>query len=62
MATMKEITPMHQVFAEVGNVTKDGKRVRTVDPLGKDRVFLQAIADLALGVGGTTNKVLQTNR
>jgi len=59
LATLKDITPVHKVFSEVGAFTQKGRRVRALDLLGKDTALLQAIADPALVVGGITNKALQ---
>jgi len=59
LATLKDATPVQEVFAELGSHMHDGRRVRALDPLGKDRALLQAIADPALGISGITNKALQ---
>ena len=59
MATLRETTPVRNVLADVGAHTHDGRRVRALDPLGKDRPLLQAVADPALAVAGITNAALQ---
>lgn len=60
LATLQDATPVGEILAQVGSRTCDGRRVRALDPTGKDRLFLQAIADPALGVSGITNKALQS--
>lgn len=59
LATLKDETPVRQVFAEFGAHMHEGRRVRALDPLGKDLALLQAIADPALGISGITNKALR---
>lgn len=59
LATLKDETPVRQVFAEFGAHLHEGRRVRALDPLGKDLALLQAIADPALGISGITNKALR---
>ena len=38
---------------------KSGKRVRAIDPTGKDLELLQAISDPALRISGLTNKMIR---
>jgi hypothetical protein len=59
LATLKDKTPMREILTQFGARDHDGRRVRALDPLGKDTALLQAIADPALGVSGITNKALQ---
>lgn len=59
LATLKDQTPVREILAQFGARQYDGRRARALDPLGKDTLFLQAIADPALGVSGITNKALQ---
>jgi hypothetical protein len=60
LATMEDATPMRDVLQDVGcGRTNQGRRVRGLDPLGKDRAFLQAVADPALDIDGITNRWLQ---
>lgn len=60
LATFTDTTPVAEVFADIGTRTHDGRKVRALDPTGKDQSLLQAIADPALGVSGITNKALQS--
>lgn len=60
MATLQATTPVRDVLPASGPTrTTQGRRVRGLDPLGKDRALLQALADPALGVSGITNRALQ---
>ena len=59
LATLKDETPVREILAQFGAHNHDGRRVRALEPLGKDAALLQAIADPALGVSGITNKALQ---
>ena len=60
LATFTDTAPVAEVFADIGTRTHDGRKVRALDPAGKDQSLLQAIADPALGVSGITNKDLQS--
>ena len=60
MATLGDDTPLHNLLRDVTRgSTRDGRRVRALDLLGKDRDLLQAIADPAYVVCGLTNQRLQ---
>jgi hypothetical protein len=59
LATLKDETPLREVFAEFAAHIHDDRRVRALAPLGKDQAILQTIADPALSVSGITNKALQ---
>jgi len=60
LATVRDTTPVRDLVQEVTQpVTRDGRRSRALDLLGKDRVLLQAIADPKYAVAGLTNKALQ---
>jgi hypothetical protein len=59
LATLKDQTPVREILAQFGACQHDGRYARALDPLGKDALLLQAIADPALGVSGITNKALQ---
>lgn len=59
LATLKDETPVREILSQFGARYHDGRRVRGLEPLGKDAALLQAISDPALGVSGITNKALQ---
>jgi len=59
VATFTDTTPLREVLATVQAHTRSGRSVRALDPMGKDLLLLQAIADPALGIDGITNKALQ---
>ena len=60
MATLKDTTPVRDLLQEIVQpFTHEGRRVRAMDITGKDRAFLQAIADPKYAVSGITNKALQ---
>ena len=53
-------TPVSQLFdGIVKPFTKDGRRVRALDPTGKDRALLQALRDPEFLIAGTSNKALR---
>lgn len=59
-AQVKDTAKVRQIVASVGRKTRDGRAVRTLDILGKDRELLAAVADPTLAsLGGITNKALQ---
>ncbi len=60
LATFTDTTPVAEAFSDIGPHTRDGRKVRALDPTGKDQLLLQAIADPALKVSGITNKALQS--
>ena len=53
--------PMRELFDTVNSSRrrKEGRRIRALDPIGKDRALLQAISDPKLSISGITNKVLR---
>ena len=60
MATVKEETRLGKLLDAVGMpIEGGGKRARAIDVFGKDKAFLQAISDPAIGIHGITNKQLQ---
>ena len=60
LATLHEPTPIREVFGDVTcRQTRNGKRFRALDPIGKDRVLLQAVCDPAFRVSAITNKELR---
>ena len=59
LATLRDTTPVGAILADVEAHTHAGRRVRALDPLGKDRALLLAVADPALVVAGITNAALQ---
>lgn len=60
LAMLYEATPVHEVFGDVlCRQTKNGKRFRALDPIGKDRELLQVISDPAFRVSAISNKELQ---
>ena len=60
LATLHDNTPVHQLLEDVTRPRKKaGKRIRALDPTGKDRELLQAISDPAFRISGLTNKNLR---
>lgn len=60
MATVTETTSVGDLFANVSfPVFSDGKRFRALDIVGKDLLFLQAVADPKFCVDAISNKLLQ---
>ncbi len=60
LATLQDSTPVREVFGDVTcRQSKNGKRFRALDPIGKDRELLQAICDPAFRVSAITNKALR---
>lgn len=60
LATIQDRTPLGDLFdGVVGGFRKSGRRVRGLEPTGKDRALLRALADPALLVDGVTNKALR---
>jgi hypothetical protein len=61
MATVEEKTRLGELLTSVSIPLKHkGKKIRALDPFGKDSMFLRAIADPILDVGAITNKKLQS--
>jgi len=60
MSAVEEKTRLEELLASVCiPLNRKGKRVRAIDPFGKDLEFLRAISDPAFTVSGITNKELQ---
>lgn len=60
IATCRHEKPMRELFNTVSRPKrKEGRRIRALDPIGKDRALLQAISDPALCISGITNKALR---
>ena len=61
MSTLTEKTPVGELMLPASSsFVKQGKKVRALDLLGKDREFLQAVSDLKWDVEAITNQALQT--
>jgi hypothetical protein len=60
LATCSHETPTSKLFDDVCKArTKNGRRVRALDPTGKDRALLKAIGDPVACISGTSNKALR---
>ena len=60
MATLNDNQPIRELLGDISMPkTINGRTSRALDILGKDRQFLQALADPAHSVGGITNKALR---
>lgn len=60
LATAQCETPVRTLLDEVVKpFTKDGRRVRALDPTGKDRALLQALHDPTFCISGISNKALR---
>jgi hypothetical protein len=60
LATCTHERPLRELFDTVSRPKrKDGRRVRALDLIGKDRALLQAISDPAFNISGITNKALR---
>lgn len=60
LAQCKEQTPASEIYDKVCKaINKNGKRVRALDPTGKDRTLLQAIGTPKLVLSGITNAALR---
>ena len=60
LATLNDDTPVRELIDEITRFSiRGGRRVRALDPTGKDRDFLQLIGDPAFRVSGLTNKMLR---
>ena len=60
LATLADQNPVHEIIDEITRArTQNGRRVRGLDPTGKDRDLLQMIADPKFRISGLTNKTLR---
>ena len=60
MATLKDDRPIRDILNEVSRPSiQNGRRIRALDIIGKDRELLQALADPLYSVAGVTNKHLR---
>ena len=60
MAPLTEKTPVGELLLPAtSSFVKQGKKIRALDLLGKDREFLQAVSDLKFDVEAITNQALQ---
>jgi hypothetical protein len=60
MAAVEEKTRFGELLSSISApLIQKGKRVRALEPLGKDREFIHAISDPAFDVSAITNKELQ---
>lgn len=60
LATLSDQTPMRELLRDLTRgSTKNGRRVRALDPTGKDRELLEALSDPVLSVSGITNASLR---
>jgi hypothetical protein len=61
LASCTDATPLADLVAPyTRSFTRDGRRVRALEPLGKDRELLLAIGDPKHGVNGCSNTELRT--
>jgi len=59
LSTFSDDLPARDLIDEVTSFrTENGRRFRALDPTGKDRELLQAIADPKIRISGLTNKML----
>lgn len=59
-APQDDAKPVQDLIASITKrCTKNGRRVRALDPMGKDRLILQAIANPAELITGFTNKAIR---
>jgi DNA-binding transcriptional ArsR family regulator len=60
MSALEEKTPLGDILSGVSTpLTKNSKRYRALDVVGKDKELLRAISDPRFNVSGITNKELQ---
>ena len=60
LATLEEKTPIRNFMEELtAHITKNGRRFRGLDPVGKDQELLLALSDPAYMISGLTNKMLR---
>jgi hypothetical protein len=57
--TLKNETPLREVFMEFAAPIHDRKRIWALVPLGKVRLFFRLLLILRWGTSGITNKALQ---
>ena len=61
LTTLQETTPVRPLLEKVtSRVSKNGRRFRGLDPVGKDRDLLLALSEPAFMLSGLTNKILRT--
>jgi hypothetical protein len=60
IATLGDQTPVHEIIDVITRARiQNGRRIRALDPTGKDRDLLQMISDPKFRVSGLTNKTLR---
>lgn len=60
LATFSEQTPLRELFSELTKAsTRKGRRIRALDPTGKDRELLEALGDPVFSVSGLSNASLR---
>lgn len=60
LASLTDTTPLVDLIAPyTRGFTKDGRRVRALEPVGKDRELLQALGDTKYGIEGLSNSDLR---
>jgi len=60
MATLRDDTPLRDLLKDITKPSvQDGRRIRALDIIGKDRSLLSELADPKYVVSGITNKMLQ---
>jgi len=60
LATFTDATPLEELVAHcTKSFTKDGRRTRALEPIGKDRELLMAIADPRIALNGASNAELR---
>jgi len=60
LAALGDDTPVYELIDEVTRFhIRNGRRVRALDPTGKDRELIQLISDPVFRVSGLTNKMLR---
>ncbi len=60
IATLGDQSPVHEIIDGITRArTQNGRRIRALDPTGKDRDLLKMIADPKFRISGLTNKTLR---
>ena len=59
LATFSDTTRVSEILSGLGARTHEARRVRSLEPTGKDQALLQAVSDPSFAVSGITNKALQ---
>ncbi len=60
VAAFSDETPFRQVLASLTQpLSRDSRRIRGLEPVGKDRELLEALSDPAFSLSGITNKALR---